>query len=135
MALTQDRNTPSRDGGMIVIPVEGTKKIFAGSLVARNASGYATPGATATGLLGIGRAEEQIDNSGGASGDVSVTVRKGVFRFSNSASADLISRVEIGSDCYIVDDQTVAKTDGTGTRSIAGKVFDVDSDGVWVKFS
>jgi hypothetical protein len=33
-----------------------------------------------------------------------------------------------------VDDQTVAKTDGTGARSVAGKVFDVDSGGVWVRF-
>ncbi|MFB0515162.1 MAG: hypothetical protein ACETWG_00985, partial [Candidatus Neomarinimicrobiota bacterium] len=33
---------------------------------------------------------------------------------------------------YIVDDQTVAKTDGTGTRSPAGFIEDVDSNGVWV---
>ena len=31
-------------------------------------------------------------------------------------------------------DQTVAKTNGGNTRSRAGKVFDVDADGVWVDF-
>ena len=39
----------------------------------------------------------------------------------------------MGSDCYIVDDQTVAKTNGTNTRSVAGKIIAVDADGVWVK--
>lgn len=40
---------------------------------------------------------------------------------------------DIGSDCYIVDDQTVAKTNGTNTRSVAGKIMDVDAQGVWVR--
>ena len=134
-ALTGDRSTPMRSGEVVVLPVAGTKKIFAGSLVARDASGYATPGATATTLLGAGRAEAQADNSAGSSGDMTVEIRKGVFRFGNSSAGDAITRAEIGTDCYIVDDQTVAKTNGTGTRSVAGKVFDVDTDGVWVRFA
>lgn len=134
-ALTSDRNTPKRDGDIISLPVAATKKIYAGSLVARNSSGYAIPGETSTTLLGIGRAEAQADNSSGSAGAISVEVRKGVFRFANSSGADEITRANIGSDCYIIDDQTVAKTDGTGTRSIAGKVFDVDSEGVWIRFS
>ena len=133
-ALTTDRNTPRRDGASMSVPVAAAQQIFAGSLVAVNATGYATPGATATTLRGIGRAEAQADNSAGADGAISVDVMRGVFRFANSAAADLITRAEIGADCYIVDDQTVAKTNGTGTRSVAGTVFDVDADGVWVKF-
>lgn len=133
-ALTADRNTPRRDGISLSVPVAAAKKIHAGSLVAVDASGYATPGATATTIRGIGRAEAQADNSAGAAGALSVSVQRGVFRFANSTSADLITRASIGTDCYIVDDQTVAKTSGTSTRSIAGKVFDVDSDGVWVLF-
>lgn len=133
-ALTTDRNTPRRDGASMSVPVAAAQQIFAGALVAVNATGYATPGATATTLRGIGRAEAQADNSAGADGAISVDVMRGVFRFGNSAAADLITRAEIGADCYIVDDQTVAKTNGTGTRSVAGTVFDVDADGVWVKF-
>ena len=49
-------------------------------------------------------------------------------------AADAITLADIGKDCFIVDDQTVAKTDGAGTRSRAGRVFDVDADGVWVDF-
>jgi hypothetical protein len=132
-ALTGDRNTPRRDGETVSVGVAGTKSIYAGSLVALDATGYATPGATATTLKGLGRAEAQADNSAGADGDITVGVRKGVFRFANEGS-DQVTIADVGADCYIVDDQTVAGTDGTGTRSVAGKVFDVDPDGVWVKF-
>ena len=133
-AQTADRNTPLRDGDILNLDVAATTKIYGGSLVARDASGNAVPGATATTLKGVGRAEDQVDNSAGAAGDKTVNIRKGVFRFANSSAGDLIARADIGSDCYIVDDQTVAKTDGTSTRSVAGTVFDVDSVGVWVKF-
>ncbi len=131
-ALAADRDTSMRAGDSINIGVAAAKKIYEGALVARDANGYATPGATATTLVGIGRAEEQVDNSAGANGAKTVTVRKGIFKFGNSAAADAITDAVIGTNCYIVDDQTVAKTDGTATRSVAGKVFKVDSDGVWV---
>jgi hypothetical protein len=133
-ALTADRNTAMRDGQLVSLPVAASADIYAGALVALDANGNATPGATATGLLGMGRAEARADNSSGQAGDISVEVRKGVFRFDNSTGADEITSAEISSDCYIVDDATVAKTDGSGTRSVAGTVFDVDSDDVWVKF-
>lgn len=133
-ALTAERDTIERNGSNLNLPAAAAKKFFGGSLVARDGSGNATPGATATTLLGQGRAKETVDNSGGAAGDLTVEIEKGIFRFGNSASADLITRADIGNDCYIVDDQTVAKTNGTSTRSVAGKIFDVDSLGVWVKF-
>ena len=133
-ALAKDRNTPERDGKFLVRDAAAAKKFFAGSLVALDASGNATPGAVATTLIGAGRCDEYVDNSAGAAGDVEVKIRKGTFRFGNSAAADEITAAEIGDDCYIVDDQTVAKTDGTATRSVAGKIADVDSDGVWVRF-
>jgi hypothetical protein len=132
-ALDQDRNTPARDGSVLSMPVAGAKRIYAGALVARDASGYATPGATATTLMGIGRAEAQADNSSGSDGDMTVQVRKGVFRFANDGT-DTVTRAHVGQDCYIVDDQSVASNDGAGTRSVAGKVFDVDTEGVWVRF-
>lgn len=131
-ALTTDRNTPERSGDQFSFPVAASTTIFAGSICALNASGYAVPGATSTTLIAVGRAEEQIVNSGSA-GAVSVNVKRGVFRFGNSASADLIARANIGSDCYIVDDQTVALTSGTNTRSVAGVIVDVDDVGVWVR--
>lgn len=135
-ALTQDRNTLRRDGRQIEPPVAAATKIFGGSIVCINtATGYAVPGSTSTTLKAAGVAEDRADNSAGAAGDIRVRLRKGPHRFANSASADLITLADIGADCYIVDDQTVAKTSGTNTRSVAGKVFDVDADGVWVDFA
>lgn len=135
MPLTQDRDTPAKDGIILNAPVAAAKKIFKGALVALDASGNATPGAAATTLKGAGRAEQTVDNLLGVAGDQNVQIRKGVFRFKNSASGDLIARADIGNDCYIVDDETVAKTNGTNTRSVAGKIHDVDALGVWVKFA
>lgn len=131
-ALDTDRNTPQIDGALFTLPVAAATKIYAGSLVAIDASGNANDGDTATGLRGIGRAEEQVDNSAGLAGAKTVNVRTGVFRFGNSGSSDAITNAEIGSPCYIVDDQTVAKTSGSGTRSVAGLVHFVDASGVWV---
>lgn len=134
-ALTADRDTHRRAGDEIVLPAAAAKKFYAGALVARDASGNATPGAVAATLRGVGRCAQFVDNSGGGAGDQTVRIEKGVFRFGNSADGDLIARADIGADCYIVDDQTVAKTNpGGNTRSVAGKVFDVDASGVWVKF-
>ena len=131
-ALVGDRNTVERSGDSFVLNAAAGKKYFAGALVARDANGRATPGAVATTLQGAGRCEEYVDNSAGADDAVTVRIRKGIFQFANSAAADLITAADIGNDCYIVDDQTVAKTDGGGTRSAAGTVYDVDALGVWV---
>ena len=133
-SLTQDRPTLRRDGEGLDPPVAAATRIFAGAIVCINAAGFAVPGATATTLKAVGAADDRADNLAGAAGDIRVKVRKGTFRYANSASADLIALADVGSDCYVVDDQTVAKTSGSNTRSVAGKVFDVDADGVWVKF-
>jgi len=133
VALTAARNTPLRMGDIRAEPLAASIKVFGGSLVMRNAAGYITKGATATGCVGVGRAEATVDNSAGAAGALSLEYRVGTFLFANSASGDLITIADIGKACFIVDDQTVAKTDGTTTRSRAGIVEAVDVNGVWVR--
>jgi len=131
MALSSDRNTPRRDGVQFEFPVAAGVKIYAGAVVVVDA-GYAKPGATGTGLVVLGIAEAPVDNTVGDAGDVTVAVRRGVFRLENSAAGDAITRADIGKACYLVDDQTVAKTSDEGARSVAGVIADVDADGVWV---
>ena len=133
-ALTQDRNTLRRDGVQTELPVAAGARIYGGALVAINAAGFAVPGSTATGLIGAGVAEQRADNTGAAAGAIRVRLNRLPHCFGNSDSADAITLADVGSDCYIVDDQTVAKTNGSGTRSRAGRVFDVDGEGVWVDF-
>ena len=131
-ALTENRSTKRLNAGDRVGLLAATQVIFAGALLMRNAAGHLTKGATATGAFGVGRAEAP-----GTSTTAGVTAHpfsEGVFQYANSAAGDLIATADIGKACYIVDDQTVAKTDGTATRSPAGIVVDVDANGVWVRF-
>lgn len=130
-ALTAARNTKERIGEVFDFPVKGSTTCYGGGLAVLNA-GYAAPGTAATGLVAIGRFEESVANTG-ADGAVKVRVKRGTFKFLNSAAGDAIAQADVGADCYIVDDQTVAKTNGTNTRSRAGKIEGVDADGVWVQ--
>lgn len=133
-ALVKDRDTRRRDGVRRTPGVAANAVIFAGAIAVRNAAGFAAPATTALGLHALGIAQDQVDNTGGANGDKTIDVDAGTYQVGNSAGADQITAADIGKACYLVDDQTVAKTDGAGTRSAAGTVFDVDAKGVWVKF-
>ncbi|SIQ30805.1 hypothetical protein [Marinobacterium stanieri] len=131
-ALTKERNTPTRLSKRFSDPVAASAVIFAGALVVLDASGNAAKGTTATGLTARGVAQATVDNSNGAAADKTVETEAGTHRFVNDGT-DTIDRTDIGGTAYIVDDQTVAATDGTGTRSAAGKIVDVDDLGVWVE--
>ena len=131
VALNADRNTPELEPGEREGLLGANQTIFAGSILMRNASGHLIKGATATGSFGVGRAEKR--GSSTTAGVTSQRYRPGIFRFANSAAGDLIAVADIGAVCYIVDDQTVAKTNGTNTRSPAGVVDGVDALGVWVR--
>jgi len=132
-ALTKSRNTRVRTGARFSDPLAAAAVVFAGGMVMLDAAGNAVPGKTAVGLIARGVAQYSVDNSAGAAGDLTVESEPGVYQFDNSAAADLITRAEIGDIAYVVDDQTVAKTNGGATRSAAGTIEDVDADGVWVR--
>lgn len=132
MALTADRNTPRRNAEAFRDPVAADAVIHAGAMVMLDGDGYAVPAATATTLTPRGRAAEAV-TGGAADGDVTVHVERGCFRWGNSSASDEITRAHIGSPAYAVDDQTVAATDGTSTRSACGTIRDVDAEGVWVE--
>ena len=131
-AATKNRNTPSRlalrRGALVAAAVH----CFAGAIAVRNAGGYVAPASTATGLIALGVFQAEYDNTDGVNGAITAEYERGVFRFDNSATTDEITSADIGKVCYLVDDQTVAKTSDTSTRSVAGLVDDVDDLGVWV---
>jgi hypothetical protein len=134
MALSADRNTPYRLGDQVSHPIAAATVVYAGSIVVLNATDYAEPGTTDTGLRAEGRAEARVDNTGGADGDLQVPCMKGVFQFANSVG-DAVDRSHIGGVAYIEDDETVSATDGTGSQSAAGTIVDLDAAGVWVHIS
>lgn len=140
MSLSAGRNTKQYGVGKAVaddigVKQAGSTKIYEGALVALNAGGYLVPGSASTTLTAAGVAKMNpnvgnvSDTTGLADGAVAIRISQGIFKFYNSTSADLIAQAQVGQYCYIVDDQTVAKTNGGSTRSIAGIIIGVDSDG------
>ena len=131
--LSTDRETPYNDAEILYLPVAAATQIFMGAQIAANAAGYVVPGDEATDLTYLGRADAHVDNSAGGDGDMSVPVRYGkAFRWANSGT-DPVGQSLLGKRAYIVDDETVAGTDGTGTRSESGIVVGIDDAGVWIK--
>lgn len=131
-AITQDRNTAMKDGELFEIAAAAGKKLPAGTMVCTNVAGFATPGATAVGLAYIGRADNAVDNTAGTDGATAVLVRRGkAFKWANDGT-DPVKQANVGRACFIVDNQTVAATNGANTRSQAGTVIGIDADGVWV---
>lgn len=59
--------------------------------------------------MGVGRAEAAVDNTSGAAAAVSVTWQAGIFRLRNSSAGDAITIADIGTRCFIVDDDTGGK--------------------------
>ena len=127
-ALAADRNTPMQDGAKLGYPVAAGSNIYAGALVAVNASGVAVPMSLATGLACVGVAEFACNNVGGVAGALTVIAqRRKAFRFNNGASITLAS---VGAAAYAMDDNTVTTT-ATGASAV-GTICNVDGAGVWV---
>lgn len=113
-------------------------KIWNGALVMINSSGYATNGAASAGneaLVVAGIAEETVDNSGGSAGDLSIHVRacddSTAMGFVNNGS-DTCTIANVGEMAYLVDNQTVAnaQTSGTATKPLVGPIHSIDDDGL-----
>ena len=128
-ALTKDRNTTRKATGQIAVhPVAENVKIFAGSQVCLDATGYAVPASDTEGLKFIGVSRIYVDNTGGANGDASIEVwRDGIFDY---ATADM-GIDDVGKPVFIADDQTVALT---STNNVGcGIISEVESaTKVWV---
>lgn len=138
MALSASRDTRQQGNGPIAarfsIPLKANAVVYAGGIVCTDSTGYGVPASTATGLVAIGRAVSDVDNTGGANGAKRVEVEQGLFAYANSG-VDPLAIADRGGLCYLVDDQTIAKTDGTGTRSCAGTFAEIDpiTSEVWVQ--
>ena len=128
-ALTEDRKTIYREGIEIDFPVLASAEIFAGGLVSlQGSSGYARAAADTASDQFVGVAMEYVKNTG-ASGSVSVRVRRaGVFKFNLSSGA----QAQVGDVMYVSDDQTVAAS-GTSNAVVVGRLVKYESATVgWV---
>ncbi len=136
MALTEERQDIfERPGRERALPVAANAVIFAGAGLVFNGDGFVEPASEDTGLRSAGRAEESVDNTGGLDGARLVRARTGIFNFRSASGPDEITAEDIGRTVYWVDDETVALTSDSGSRSEAGPVWNVDDDGVWVRLA
>ena len=119
-ALTSDRDTVRRNGDEFEF--EAASTVYAGSMVCLNGDGKLVPASITAGLSPVvGVAQRQ-----GKAGE-KVSVRRGVFAF-EAASGD----APTPATCWAADDCTVQKTTAENAP-VAGIVFDVTDEGVWVK--
>lgn len=122
--------TDERLGEIYYIPVAAATKIPAGVIVALDANGRAVNASDTAALRVIGRAEETVDNTAGGAGDLSINVKRGVFKWVNSA-ANAITAAYLRKPAYVEDNQTVATT--STNKVVAGRIVAVDADGgIWI---
>jgi len=136
-ALTGPRDTKARgdvdSGRLDQFGVADATTIYQGAICCLNAAGEVVPGTVSTSLTALGRADNSHPLSTSAD-QFLVGTRVGMFAYDSGTAGDAITKADRGKVCYIIDDQTVGLTDGGATRSKAGRVYDVDAEGVWVDF-
>jgi hypothetical protein len=133
-AITIERNTArgaesAFPSGPLPYKMKGGVKILKGTIVVLDA-GFAKHGVAAASLIVVGKAAETVDNTAGADGALEIQVEEGIFKFGNHGVNTVVA-ANVGSDCYIEDNQTVGNLI-TG-KSRAGKIMRLESSGVYVK--
>ena len=110
----------------------GAVKVYAGTLIAINTSGYAVKGADTASFVFAGVAADTVDNSAGAAGDKKIDCyTEGTFQF---ATSDTATQASVGKKVYLVDDSTVALAATTTNDVLVGKVVEfVDASTLRVK--
>jgi hypothetical protein len=110
-------------------PLKGGVVIPQGAMIDKDANGFFTNAATNTTGKVMGVAPKTYDTTGLADGAAIGEADCGIFTFANSAGADEITKNDVGLDCYVVDNNTVAKTSNSNARHVAGKIYSVEADG------
>ncbi|ENX20186.1 hypothetical protein F892_03109 [Acinetobacter vivianii] len=134
-ATNEPINTDYRDGILIPVALAASTVVLMGTFAVVNAEGYGLASSAVGGLdqVCVGVWDADAENTGGNGEAVGLVRRNKQFLFANSA-ADPVTQAVLGTQIYIEDNQTVAKTDGAGTRSVAGRFMGFDeNNNVWVE--
>lgn len=121
---TRSVTIKKQDGDLQGYPVATLNKIYAGTFVVLNSSGYAKGGSASAGEKFVGIAAETVDNSAGANGAKWVNVwTRGHFEMAASS----IAQASVGADMYYIDNQTFDETDAGSLGIKVGKLVKVIS--------
>lgn len=132
-AATQGRMVRHALGQKRSAGAKANKTFYAGTIVMLDASGYAVPGATATGALGAGIARLGGPDSlvsSAVDGDTQIEFDEGSYGLENAGD---ITNANRGQPCFVVDNVTVS-LDST-SKSPAGIIDFVEGNQVYVKMS
>lgn len=143
MVLTASRLTPElANTKALPFGVTAAVQCFAGGL-AIVAAGFLRPGRVGQGVDNAAKAVdaatyrcvgifEQDVLGGVANGDVEAVVRPGAFPFAMGGGGDALTNSDAGKACYIIDDNTVGKTNPNATRCVAGTLLYVRDGSAFV---
>ncbi len=119
-ALGNSYDARRKDGALVLYPLGAGVHVRKGGLLTVAATGLAQPASDGAGLVFIGVAYEDGDNTGGAAGAKSVRVLKtGVFTYAKTGAA----QTDTGKTVFVVDDGTVstaATTDNIACGVVVG---------------
>lgn len=128
-ALAQERMLREEKWKRHLFPLAtGVKAYKGGRACIDTSTGNVVPGKASTTLLSIGLFAETVDNtSGGATTPVNVDLENEITVrwFANDAGGSPVAAANLGSDCWIKDDQTV--TLAANGNSVAGRIWAVDT--------
>lgn len=129
--------TEIRCGSLMPVPLAALALVLQGTFAVVNANGFAVASAEVGGAdqSCVGIWDHSAENTG-ADGDVVACVRRKQQFLVRNSVADPVTQADLGSAVFIEDNQTIAKTDGTGTRSLGGYFMGFDlqyPDCVWVE--
>lgn len=129
--------TEVRCGALMPVPLAANALILQGTFAVADANGYAVASKD------VGGADQSCigvwDNSAvnhGSNGDVVACARRKQQFLVRNSTVDPVAQNELGAVVYIEDNQTIAKTDGNGARSVGGYFMGFDlqyPDYVWVE--
>ena len=131
-ALAQARSPREFRFKVIALPLTAGKIAYQGGMACVDSGNNdVRPGeASNTGLVRVGNFAETLDNSAGSStAQVLVELDKEVVCqwYDNDTGSNALTSGELFESAYILDDHTVSKSSGSSTRSVAGRVWAVDS--------
>ena len=105
-ALSNSYDARRKDGALVLYPLGAGVHVRKGGLLAvASATGLVQPAADSAGLVFVGVAYEESDNTGGAAGTQSVRVLKtGIYTYAKAAAV----QADTGKTAFVVDDGTVS---------------------------
>jgi len=130
-SLTEDKKLEYQEGVELAFEMAASEKVFGGALSCVNAAGYCLEGSDTAGLIFQGIAMEQVDNSSGSDGDLSIVLRRrGLVKVIMGTA---ITIANVGDNVFIEDDQTVDLTANVTHDIFCGIIAGyIDTTHAWI---